>query len=215
MKYKCILFDCDGVLVDTEAISIQVLVEMSATLGLHLEKEYAMEVFTGLSLMACFQFIQNRVGVPLPRDFELRFRKRTFDLFEKELKAIDGIYEVIENLKIPFCVASSGPQNKIALNLKLTGLYDYFNGNIFSCFDIQRWKPDPAIFLHAAKTMGFAPKDCVVIEDSIPGVKAAIAGGFDVYAYANKRTEKQLADLGAKLFYKMEALLPLLAKEDS
>ncbi len=215
MKYKCVLFDCDGVLVDTEAISVQVLVELAATLGLELEHEYAVEVFTGLSLMACFQFIQNRVGVALPKDFEPRFRKRTFELFEKELKAIDGIHKVVDALEIPFCVASSGPQNKIALNLKLTGLYHYFEGNIFSCFDIQKWKPDPAIFLHAAKTMGFEPHECVVIEDSVPGVKAALAGGFKVYAYANARTEKRLGDLGANLFYKMDALLPLLAKEDS
>lgn len=211
MKYKCILFDCDGVLVDTEAISVQVLCELSASLGLHLEFNHAIEVFTGLSLISCFQYIQNRVGVALPSDFEKRFRKRTFELFEKELTAVPGIHEVIENLKVPFCVASSGPQHKIALNLKLTGLYTHFEGKIFSCFDIQRWKPDPAIFLHAAKEMGFTPEECVVIEDSAPGVKAAIAGGFDVYALANPHTEKRLADLGAHLFYTMKDLLPLLS----
>jgi HAD superfamily hydrolase (TIGR01509 family) len=211
MKYKCILFDCDGVLVDTEAISVQVLCELSASLGLKLEFNHAIEVFTGLSLISCFQYIQNRVGVSLPSDFEQRFRKRTFELFEKELTAIPGIHEVVESLSIPFCVASSGPQHKIALNLKLTGLYSHFEGNIFSCFDLQKWKPDPAIFLHAAKTMGFKPEECVVIEDSAPGVKAAISGGFDVYALANPHTEKRLSELGAHLFYNMKDLLPLLS----
>ena len=211
MKYKCILFDCDGVLVDTEAISVQVLCELSASLGLQLEFNHAIEVFTGLSLISCFQYIQNRVGVALPSDFEQRFRKRTFELFERELTVIPGIHEVIENLQVPFCVASSGPQHKIALNLKLTGLYSHFEGNIFSCFDLQKWKPDPAIFLHAAKTMGFKPEECVVIEDSVPGVKAAIAGGFDVYALATPHTEERLSELGANLFYTMKDLLPLLS----
>lgn len=210
MKYKCIIFDCDGVLVDTEAISVKVLIELARPLGLSLDYEYAVNVFTGMSLVKCFDFIQERVDVPLPDDIEPQFRKRTFELFNKELKAIDGIHEVVSSLEIPFCVASSGPQNKIAMNLKLTDLYESFEGNIFSCFDIGKWKPDPAVFLHAAKTMGFKPEECVVIEDSVHGVNAAISGGFDVYGFANHRSEVSLKNAGAKLFYRMQDLLDLL-----
>jgi HAD superfamily hydrolase (TIGR01509 family) len=126
------------------------------------------------------------------------------------LKAIDGIHEVVSSLEVPFCVASSGPQNKIAMNLKLVNLFTYFEGNIFSCFDIGRWKPDPAIFLLAAKTMGFEPSECVVIEDSVPGVNAAVSGGFDVLAFANAKSEKALRNTGAKLFYSMNELPGLL-----
>ncbi|MFC2109656.1 HAD family hydrolase [Bacteroidota bacterium] len=210
MKYKCIIFDCDGVLVDTEAISVKVLIEIARPLGLVLDYEHAVDVFTGMSLIKCFEFIQERINVPLPENIEPQFRKRTFELFKNELKAIEGIHAVVSSLKIPFCVASSGPQNKIAMNLKLTDLYQYFEGNIFSCFDLGKWKPDPAVFLHAAKTMGFKPEECVVIEDSVHGVQAAVSGGFDVYGLANSRNEHSLKNAGAKLFYKMEDLLDLL-----
>ncbi|WP_139957249.1 HAD family hydrolase [Flavicella sediminum] len=213
MRYKCIIFDCDGILVDTEAISVKVLMELAKPLGLELDYENAVQVFTGLSLIKCFEFIEERVVVPLPKDIEPEFRKRTFELFNKELKAIDGIHDVVSSLKIPFCVASSGPQNKIAMNLKLTNLYTYFEGNIFSCFDLGKWKPDPAVFLHAAKTMGFKPEECVVIEDSVHGVEAAISGGFEVFGFANSRSEESLKNAGAKVFYQMKDLLALLEAE--
>lgn len=131
-------------------------------------------------------------------------------MFNAELKAIDGIYDLVSSLELPFCVASSGPQNKIAMNLKLTNLYSYFEGNIFSCFDIAKWKPDPAVFLHAAKTMGFKPSECVVIEDSVHGVRAGVSGGFDVLGFANSKNEDSLKKAGAKLFYNMSELLELL-----
>jgi HAD superfamily hydrolase (TIGR01509 family) len=210
MKYKCIILDWDGVLVDTEAISIKVLMELSKPLGLIFDREEAITVFTGLSLMGCFQYILDRVSVSLPEDMEAQFRKRTFELFKQELQPIEGIHELISKITVPFCVASSGPQNKIELNLKLTNLYNAFEGNIFSCFDIGKFKPDPAIFLHAAKTMGFEPKDCVVIEDSIHGVNAAVAGGFKVFGFASEKSADSLRKGGATLFYKMEDLYELL-----
>lgn len=210
MKYKCVIFDCDGILVDTESISVKVLIELALPLGLELEYEYAVEIFTGSSLIKCFEFIKERVNVDLPVDIEPQFRKRTFELFNKELKAIDGIHEVVSSLEVPFCVASSGPQNKIALNLKLVNLFTYFEGNIFSCFDIGKWKPDPAIFLLAAKTMGFEPSECVVIEDSVPGVNAAVSGGFDVLGFASVKSAESLNNAGAKLFYSMNELPELL-----
>ncbi|MBB1489925.1 HAD-IA family hydrolase, partial [Oceanospirillum sp. D5] len=100
------------------------------------------------------------------------YRARTFETFKKEIQPIKGIKEVLENLKIPFCTASSGPENKIRLNLELTGLLPFFGDNIFSCYTIQKWKPEPDVFLWAAKTMGFQPNECLVVEDSVSGVEA-------------------------------------------
>jgi len=113
-------------------------------------------------------------------------------------------------LSIPFCVASSGPENKIRLNLELTGLLPYFESNIFSCYTIQKWKPDPAVFLWAAETMGFQPSECVVIEDSYIGVNAAINGGFDVYGFTAHDYLAELQKNATKTFDSILKLPELL-----
>ena len=96
----------------------------------------------------------------------------------------------MQKIKVPFCVASSGPVEKIRLNLTTANLIDKFEGRIFSSYDIGSWKPEPGIFLHAAKTMGYSPEECLVIEDSIAGIKAAVAGGFKVYALGNEKKKE-------------------------
>ncbi len=111
------------------------------------------------------------------------------------MKAVEGIKNVLDNLKVPFSVASSAPENKIRLNLQLSGLLPNFKTKIFSCYTIQKWKPDSAVFLRAAKTMGFKPCECLVIEYSISGIKAAKTGGFDVFGFTahdcNNELEKE------------------------
>ena len=119
----------------------------------------------------------------LQPDFKEVFRERSFIAFENEAKAIPGVKELINQLEIPFCVASSGPLKKIKFNLNIIDLLEYFEKNIFSAYDIQKWKPEPDIFLYAAKEMGFDPEDCLVIEDSLAGIQAGLSGGFDVVAY--------------------------------
>jgi len=148
---------------------------------------------------------------PVPSNFEQVYRKISFDRFKKELKPIEGITELIPQLTIPFAVASSGPQHKIRLNLEITGLIHQFDGNIFSCYDLQKWKPDPAIYIHAAKKMGFEPKECLIIEDSLMGVQAAVASGARVYAYAeHAHNKEELQATGATLFYDMLDILKLV-----
>ncbi len=211
MEYKCIIFDSDGVLADSETLSAKVFQEMALELGLNLDFETAVERFAGTSMKENLQFIEENIAGPLPLNFEIEFRERTYEAFKTDLKAVRGIHELIEKLGIPFCVASSGPMEKIRLNLGLVSLLDRFENRIFSSYDIGSWKPEPGIFLHAAREMGFAPKDCVVVEDSASGIRAAIAGGFEVYALANEKKKKTFEQLGAIAFENMKELEKLLA----
>ena len=120
------------------------------------------------------------------------------------------MHELLDRINVPICVASSGPVNKIELNLTTTKLIDYFDGRIFSCYEIQSWKPDPGIYLHAAKEMGFSPHECAVIEDSVFGIQAAKAGGFDVFGLVNENNKELLELEGVYIFYEMNSLDKLL-----
>ena len=208
--YKCIIFDSDGVLVDSEPLSARVFQDMARELGFELGFEAAVEQFAGTSLKENLQFIQENIQDSLPEDFEKEFRTRTYQVFKTDLKAVDGIHQLIEKLQVPFCVASSGPMEKIRLNLGLVGLLDNFTGRIYSSYEIGKWKPDPGIFLHAAKEMKFAPEECVVIEDSDSGIRAALAGGFMVYALAREKKRQHFEQLGAVTFANMKELEQLL-----
>jgi HAD superfamily hydrolase (TIGR01509 family) len=207
---KCIIFDSDGVLVDSETLSAKVFQEMARELGFELDFETAVEQFAGVSMKENLKFIQEKIEGSLPEDFEKEFRLRTYLVFKTDLKAIEGIHELIKKLQVPFCVASSGPVEKIRLNLGLVNLLDHFTDRIYSSYDIGTWKPDPGIFLHAAKEMGFAPEECVVIEDSDSGIRAALAGGFTVYALATELKRQHFEQLGAMAFENMKELEKLL-----
>ena len=182
-KYKCVIFDCDGVLVDSEPIANQVLVDMANQLGADIDLDYAYKHFKGSNMQSCVDKIETLINQPIPENFTLHYRQKSFEAFKANIKPVEGVTELVKHLKIPFCVASSGPENKIRLNLELTGLLPYFEHKIFSCYTIQKWKPSPAVFLWAAETLGFQPKECVVIEDSLTGVRAAKQGGFDVVGF--------------------------------
>ena len=207
MKYKCVIFDCDGVLVDSEPLANQMLVDMAAELGIHFDMNFAIDHFVGRFLYNCMEIIESFGNIKLPETFESDFRRRSFEVFEKKLQPVKGIKKTVHQLKLPFCVASSGPTNKIEFNLKKTGLYDYFKGKIFSCYQVQKWKPKPDVFLLAAKTMGFDPKDCLVVEDSISGITAAKNGGFDVIAYENDFNKHLIASEKVEKIREMSDLL--------
>lgn len=206
MKFKCLIFDCDGVLVDSEATSIGAIVDLAEEIGYSMSLESAIAEFSGQSLQYCFEYIEKASGQQFPPNIVNTYRERTYEAFEKSLKPIPGIHQLLERLTLPRCVASNAPQEKIRLNLGLLELTPFFEGNIFSAYDIQKWKPEPDLFLHAAETMGFKPKDCLVIEDSLAGVLAAKAGGFEVMGYASVRTATQLEKAGATVFYDMNLL---------
>jgi len=203
---KCILFDCDGVLVDSEPITARVLIQMCKEIGIDIDMEYVESNFTGNSWGGCAALMEEKGGKKLPATFEKEYRRRSSEAFKKEIQPIKGIPALIDHLTIPFAVASSGPVSKIRLNLGLIGLLDRFEGNVFSCWDLQKWKPDPAIYLHAAENMGFAPADCVVVEDSLFGVKAGVAAGCRTVAYANKHTAADLAAAGGEVIFDMAEL---------
>ncbi|PRX54186.1 HAD family hydrolase [Flagellimonas meridianipacifica] len=210
MKYKCIIFDCDGILVDSEEISNSILVEMANEIGAKIEMEYALESFAGKSLKSCLEYIEKRIEKPLPNEFEKKFRSRTFSAFKTDLKPIEGIHNLLDQIEIPFCVASSGPVEKIRLNLTTTHLIEKFENRIFSSYEIGSWKPNPRIFEYAAEEMGFKPNQCAVIEDSMVGIKAGLNGGFDVYALVNQKNKDEFKKAGAQVFFGMNELYELL-----
>lgn len=209
-KYKCVIFDCDGVLVDSEPIASQVLVEMANEYGANIDLKYALKTFKGASMQQCYDHIAHLATQRLPEDFMPNFRERSFESFKKNIRPVNGVTEVVKNLDIPFCVASSGPENKIRLNLELTGLLPHFENKIFSCYTIKKWKPDPAVFLWAAETMGFHPEECVVIEDSMSGVNAAKNGGFDVFGFTAHDYHNELEGNATLTFSDMSEVLELI-----
>lgn len=207
---KCIIFDCDGVLVDTEKIGNGIMLSMAAEYGFKMKLEDAYRDFNGRNLKECFLHIENAIGKKLPDNFESEYRQKSFEAFKTQVQPMEGIILFIEKLKIPYAVASSGPVDKIRLNLEVAGLLDKFENKIFSSYQINSWKPDPGIFLHAAKEMGFEVKDCIVIEDSKAGVKAGIQGGFKVYGFTNGYNNEDLEKEGAILFDSYEQLSEML-----
>jgi len=199
MKYELIIFDCDGVLVDSEAISCGVLAEEARKLGSKLTNEEARRIFAGTNLKFCFEYIEAEIGQSLPANMETIYRKKTRERFAKELQPIEGIHELVSNLTLPFCVASNAPLSKMNFNLKKVGLFPFFEKNMFSAYEVKAWKPDPTLFLTAAKTMGFPPEKCLVIEDSLSGVKGAVNAGMDVLGYRHDGRRNDLEEAGATI----------------
>ena len=183
---------------------------MAAELGFEIDFETVLAQITGTSMKENLKFFSENIDAELPANFETEFRKRSYEAFKTDLKPIIGIHKLIEKIKVPIGVASSGPVEKIRLNLTSTKLIKYFDNNIFSSYEIGSWKPDPEIYIQAAKTMGFQPGECAVIEDSEVGVKAAVAGGFDVYVYSKNEKSKTFELLGATVFSTMDELGILL-----
>ena len=208
-SYKCIIFDCDGVLVDSEVLGNQVFIDLANSFGANIDIDYAMKHFKGSQLKDCVRQVEEILRKPLPENFVADYRKQSYEIFKAELKPIAGIKKVLDSLDIEFCTASSGPMEKITQNLKTTGLYSYFDGNIFSCYDIEKWKPDPAIYIMAAKTMGYSISECLVIEDSMSGVMAAKNGEFDVYGYDFLK-DNLLTEHCTKVFNSMDELIPMI-----
>jgi HAD superfamily hydrolase (TIGR01509 family) len=186
---QAIIFDCDGTLVDSEVLGIQVLAEVAAESGARLDAASALGELRGLKMSECVERIEARCGVRLAEDFVPRVRQRMADTFRQSLRPMAGALELLSSLTLPFCVASSGPRAKIELSLSLTGLSPLVNGRIFSSYEVGSWKPEPGIFLHAAEALGVAPSGCAVVEDSEPGIRAGLAAGMRVLAYGDYSKE--------------------------
>jgi HAD superfamily hydrolase (TIGR01509 family) len=179
-----VIFDCDGVLVDSEPIAARVGAAVLADLGWRVTPEELIRRFAGCTDEYWRSSIESELGRSLDDDWEAPYRSWYEDAFEAELHAVSGVVEVLESLTVPFCVASNGSHEKIRANLRRVGLLEAFEGRIFSAQDVHQGKPAPDLFLHAAGTMGVPPARCAVIEDSPTGLAAARAAGMQCFAYA-------------------------------
>lgn len=208
-----VIFDCDGVLVDSEPLGCAAMVRKLAALGLHITHEAAMALFRGRRMADSIAVAERHFGTPLPASFVPELRAETAAALRTGLRPIDGIAAALGRIDRQICVASNGPRDQIELSLTLTGLIARFAGRIFSAYEVGSWKPDPGLFLFAARTVGATPARCVVVEDSLPGVQAAVAAGMRVMAYAGDRPGDELAEAGGRVFRTMTDLPRLLGLE--
>ena len=208
-----VIFDCDGVLVDSEPLAIRIDVQILAKLGWPLSEREVIERFVGRSDDVITAEIEAHLGRSLGRGWQDEFEHLYRELFAAELKPVDGIAEALDRIALPTCVASSGSHDKMRFTLGLTGLYDRFAGRIFSASEVARGKPAPDLFLHAARRMGFDPGVCAVVEDSRYGVQAARAAGMLAFGYAGGVTAAEhLEGPGTIIFTDMRELPALLAR---
>jgi HAD superfamily hydrolase (TIGR01509 family) len=213
-----VIFDCDGVLVDTERVAIRLEVQLLAELGWEITEAEIVERFVGVSDGAMERMIEEYLGRPLPLGWTESVQPRYREAFEAELTPVDGVIaalDAIDEAGIPTCVASSGTHDKMRFTLGRTGLFERFAGRIFSATQVARGKPEPDLFQLAADTMGVPYDRCAVVEDSRPGVEAALAAGMRGLAYAGGVTPKERLELaGAELFEDMAELPGLLGLRD-
>ncbi|MER5716988.1 HAD family hydrolase [Streptomyces sp. NPDC002132] len=213
MPYDLVIFDNDGVLVDSEPISNRLLAAYLTELGHPTSYEDSVRDYMGSAMHRIHDLVLERTGQRLPAEFDDEFHRRVFEVFARELRPVDGVVGVLEKLtagEVPYCVASSGSHERIRVGHRTTGLDRWFEeSRIFSAQDVGKGKPAPDLFLHAAERMGVAPARCVVVEDSPLGVRAAVAAGMDVYGFTRMTPAADLAEAN-RLFSEMSELTALL-----
>jgi len=198
---QLIIFDCDGVLVDSEPIANRLLAQMLRELGLDLTQEQIFEKFVGFSMAYVMRTIESMLGRAPPATFLRDLQVRTFEAFRSELRAMPGIEDALDRLHVPFCVASSGDHEKMRTTLGITGLWSRFAGRIFSVTQVARGKPAPDVYLFAAKQLGADRSRCVVVEDTPPGVQAGVAAGMTVFGFCAHTPQHKLKAAGAHLTF--------------
>ncbi|QDN79634.1 HAD family hydrolase [Streptomyces sp. S1A1-7] len=213
MRYDLVIFDNDGVLVDSEPISNTILAAYLTELGHPTSYEESIRDYMGSAMHRIHELVQERSGQRLPEDFDDVFHGRVFAAFERELQPVPGAVQLLEKLaadEVPYCVASSGSHERIRVGHRKTGLDRWFDeGRVFSSQDVGRGKPAPDLFLHAAERMGVAPERCVVVEDSPLGMRAANAAGMDVYGFTAMTPAAKLTG-ATQLFSELGELADLL-----
>ena len=213
---ELVIFDCDGVLIDSEIIAGRIEAEELTALGMPMTAEAVMRRFLGVSDKDMREAIERDIGHPLPDGHEARIAMLIEAAMTNGLRAIPGAREVTARLSMPFCVASSSTHRKLKHTLGLTGLYDLFAPNIFSTIEVARGKPAPDLFLHAAERMGARPTRCLVVEDSTAGIRAATAAGmvpvgFTGGSHCGHGHADRLREAGADIVIdRLEDLSPLL-----
>jgi beta-phosphoglucomutase-like phosphatase (HAD superfamily) len=215
---RYVIFDCDGVLVDSEPISNRLLAEALTGIGLPMTEEESTASFMGRSWTSNVEVIEERLGRKVPPDLRARYLDDMHAAFERELQPVPGIAAALDRIEMTWCVASSSDPGQIRFSLGHTGLLERFtqpaspagtgDGRLFSATEVAHGKPAPDLFLHAAARMGWEPAQCAVVEDSQAGVQAGLAAGMMVLGYAGRTDPALLA--GARVFTRMDELPELL-----
>ena len=210
---QLVIFDCDGVLVDSELITNRVFVQMLNEIGLAVTLPDMFDLFVGKSMPQCYELIERLRGVALPPGFDAAYVARTTAALTAQIEPVAGVGLVLDALDqrgIRYCVASSGTHQKMRTTLGRTGLLPRLQGRLYSITEVAAPKPAPDVYLHAARRQGVAPADCVVVEDSPTGCRAGVAAGMRVYGYCAHTPRRELLEAGAQALVERMADLPAL-----
>ena len=212
-----VIFDCDGVLIDSELIACAADADALAKFGFPITTQQVIDRFAGMPSNAMYAQIEAEMGCPLPTDFDSRVKAEILKKYRTDLRPIPGIADVLQMIRGPKCVASSSSPAKLALGLVETDLFELFYPHIFSASLVPRGKPNPDLFLYAADRMGVVPAECIVVEDSVAGVTAAHAAGmrcvgFTGASHCGSGHGERLIQAGASIVIdKMSDLPPLIS----
>jgi HAD superfamily hydrolase (TIGR01509 family) len=210
--FDLVIFDCDGVLIDSEPIANRVFSRQLATVGLDISPEQVMRTFIGRSRDTCIAMAGEMRGEKLPHDFARKWDDALHEALDREAKPVEGVPELLRSLAIPYCVASNGEPEHMRRGLTAAGLMPLVEGRLFSAKEVAHPKPAPDVYLHAASVMGVTPARCAVVEDTPTGVKAGVAAGMTVFGYVGgpQSDAVTLRSLGATPFARMAELRALL-----
>ena len=211
-RFDLVIFDCDGVLIDSEPIANVVFSRQLEKAGIRMSPEEVMRTFVGKSRDDCIAMAGEMHGVRMPADFAGRWDEALHEALAREVKPVEGVPELLRSLGLPYCVASNGEPMHMELGLTAAGLMPFVKGRLFSAKQVANPKPAPDVYLHAARTMGAAPARCAVVEDTPTGVKAGIAAGMTVFGFVGgpQSDAPTLRSLGARTFRHMPELRALL-----
>lgn len=182
-RFDLLILDCDGVLIDSEIISARMLVAELARLGVAIDLAYVARHFLGRSYPTVMNQIRSEFGLQLPPEFDGQYRERLLAAFRRDLKIMPGVREMIAALRVPCCVATSSSPKRAEMSLRQVGLWDTLGSVTFTASEVTHGKPAPDLFLHVARRMGASPAACLVIEDSLTGIRAARAAGMEVWRF--------------------------------
>ncbi len=208
--FDLVIFDNDGVLVDSEPHANEILAALLTQVGLPTTYEDSIAEFMGGSFERVRRMAEDRLGEALPVDFEDQYHARLFERFRTALEPVRDVVWALDRIDIPTCVASSGTHDRIRVSLEVTGLYPRFAGRIYSATDVERGKPAPDLFLHAARRQSVPPRRCAVIEDTALGIEAANAAGMTSFGFAAMGPVDRLAHATGGIFHSMRDLPDLL-----
>jgi HAD superfamily hydrolase (TIGR01509 family) len=211
--FELVIFDCDGVLVDSELITNRIFAQMLNELGLGVTIDDMFELFVGHSTDYCLEIITGMLGRKPPAGFVDEYRIRRDVALKSQLKGVPGIVNALDSIQLPYCVASSGDHGKMRTTLGITELLPRFEGRLFSVTEVARDKPAPDVFLYAAEKFGIEPGACLVVEDTPTGVAAGVAAGMTVCGYAALTPAKRLLSAGAHYIFNNMTDLPDLIRE--